>query len=259
MAATAARGRPHLVVETVIVLGLSLGRSAVYSILNIINRLTIPDVPLAQQTSTMNQAVTPDRPWLDFAYQLAGNTFPFFHPILALYLLWRVWPPSPDGPWRAIGLDGRRIGRDVAWGVAITTVIIGPALGFYLFARELGINTTISMAGLSAAWWAIPMYVLAAFMNGALEEVVMVGYLFTRWRQAGWHRVPIILTSALIRGTYHLYQGFGGFLSNFVFGLVLGWLYTRTKRLWPLVIAHTLIDVVAFVGYHLLVGVVDWL
>lgn len=261
MGATALRGRPHLVVETVIVLGLSLGRSAVYSILNIINRLTIPDVPLGEQTSTMNQAITPDRPWLDFAYQLANNIFPFFHPILALYLLWRIWPPGlPDrSPWRAIGLDGRHLGRDIAWGVGLTTVIIGPALGFYLLARQLGINTTISMAGLSEAWWAIPMYVLAAFMNGTLEEVVMVGYLFTRWRQAGWQPWTIIITSALIRGTYHLYQGFGGFLSNLVFGLLLGWLYTRTKRLWPLIIVHTLIDVVAFVGYHLLVGVVDWL
>lgn len=257
MAATAIRGRPHLVLETVIVLGLSLGRSAVYSILNIINRLTY-EVPLNQQTSTMNSSVTPDRPWLDFMYQLANNIFPFFHPILALYLLWRIWPPQ-YAPWRAIGLDGLRVGRDVAWGVGITAVIIGPALGFYLLARELGFNTTISMGSLTEAWWTIPMYCLAAFMNGTLEEVVMIGYLFTRWKQAGWAPWAIIVTSALIRGSYHLYQGFGGFVSNIFFGLMLGWLYQRTKRLWPLVIAHTLIDVVAFVGYSLLAGVVDWL
>ena len=91
------------------------------------------------------------------------------------------------------------------------------------------------------------------------RKPVMIGYLFTRWRQAGWRPVPIVVVSALIRGTYHLYQGFGGFLSNLVFGLLLGWLYTRTKRLWPLVIAHALIDVAAFVGYSLLAGVVDWL
>ncbi|MGB3954085.1 MAG: hypothetical protein WBL05_02165 [Brooklawnia sp.] len=85
MPATAAGGRRFLVAETVLVLGLSLGRSAVYSVLNIINRLTIPDRPLGEQTSTMNASVTPDRPWLDFAYQLANNTFPFFQPALALY------------------------------------------------------------------------------------------------------------------------------------------------------------------------------
>lgn len=258
MPATAAGGRRYLVAETVIVLGLSLGRSAVYSILNIINRLTLPELPLGEQTSTMNTSVTPDRPWLDFGYQLANNTLPFFQPALALYLLWRVWPPR-QAPWRAIGLDGRRIGRDVGWGVGIAVVILGPALGFYLLARRLGINTTIVMADLTETWWTIPMYLLAAFMNGFLEEVVMIGYLFTRWRQAGWQPAVIVVVSALIRGTYHLYQGFGGFISNLVFGLLLGWLYTRTRRLWPLVIAHALIDVVAFVGYALLAGVVDWL
>ncbi|MDI9628644.1 MAG: type II CAAX endopeptidase family protein [Acidobacteriota bacterium] len=258
MAATAARGRPHLVVETVIVLGLSLGRSAVYSILNIINRLTLPDLPLAEQSSTMNSSVTPDRPGLDLAYQLANNLFPFFHPMLALYLLWRIWSP-PHAPWRAIGLDGRHVGRDVVWGSGLAAAILGPALGFYLLARQIGINTTVVMADLAPAWWTIPMYVLAAFMNGFLEEVVMIGYLFTRWRQSGWHPVPIVVISALIRGMYHLYQGFGGFLSNLVFGLLLGWLYTRTKRLWPLVIAHALIDVAAFVGYALLADAFDWL
>ena len=138
-------------------------------------------------------------------------------------------------------------------------MILGPALAFYLLARQLGINTTIVMADLTEAWWTIPMYVLAAFMNGCLEEVVMIGYLFTRWRQAGWQPAVIVVVSALIRGTYHLYQGFGGFISNLVFGLLLGWLYTRTRRLWPLMIAHALIDVVAFVGYALLAGVADWL
>ncbi|MEA5120589.1 MAG: CPBP family intramembrane glutamic endopeptidase [Propionibacterium sp.] len=257
MAATAARTRPRLVLETLLILGISLGKSAVYSILNIINRLTY-QVPLSEQTSTMNSAVTPDRPWLDLAYQLANNLLPFCAPFLAIYLLWRIWPPGPS-PWRAIGLDGRRVGRDIALGVGLALLILGPALGFYLLARQLGINTTIVMADLGSDWWTIPMYCLAAFQNGFLEEVVMIGYLTTRWRQSGWHPGAAIAVSALIRGSYHLYQGFGGFISNLVFGLLLGWLYQRTRRLWPLVIAHTVIDITAFVGYSLLAGVVGWL
>ena len=70
-----------------------------------------------------------------------------------------------------------------------------------------------------------------------------------RWAGGKWR---IILTSALIRGSYHLYQGFGGFVGNLVMGLVFGWFYTRTKRVMPLVVAHTILDVVAFVGYALL-------
>lgn len=87
----------------------------------------------------------------------------------------------------------------------------------------------------------------------------MVGYLFTRWRQAGWSVLTVIVTSALIRGTYHLYQGLGGFLGNVAMGLVLGWVYSRTRRVMPLVVAHFLLDVVAFVGYTLVGPHVDWL
>ncbi|NLJ52679.1 MAG: CPBP family intramembrane metalloprotease, partial [Intrasporangiaceae bacterium] len=132
-------------------------------------------------------------------------------------------------------------------------------LAFYLFAVAIGINTNVSPANLTAAWWTVPILVGRAFMNGILEEVVMIGYLFTRWTQAGlqiWH---VILASAVLRGCYHLYQGFGGFVGNIVMGIVFGWLYTRTRRVMPLVIAHTLLDVFAFVGYTLLRDHVSWL
>jgi len=42
-------------------------------------------------------------------------------------------------------------------------------------------------------------------------------------------------------------------------GLVFGWLYHRWGRVTPLVVAHTLMDTVAFVGYALLAGHVGWL
>ncbi len=42
-------------------------------------------------------------------------------------------------------------------------------------------------------------------------------------------------------------------------GLVFGRFWQRTNRLWALVAAHTLIDVVAFLGYAVLAGQVGWL
>jgi len=48
-------------------------------------------------------------------------------------------------------------------------------------------------------------------------------------------------------------------LGNVVLGLVFGRVWQRTNRLWPLVVGHTVIDVVAFVGYALLVRHVSWL
>ena len=70
---------------------------------------------------------------------------------------------------------------------------------------------------------------------------------------------PPEVAQAVLRGAYHLYQGLGGFVGNVVMGLVFGRVWQRTNRLWALVGAHTLIDVVAFLGYALLAGVVSWL
>jgi len=60
------------------------------------------------------------------------------------------------------------------------------------------------------------------------------------------------LASATLRGAYHLYQGIGPFFGNLAMGLVFNEYYRRSRRTMPLVVAHTLLDVVAFVGYWLL-------
>ena len=48
-------------------------------------------------------------------------------------------------------------------------------------------------------------------------------------------------------------------LGNAVMGLIFGFLFLRWRRAAPMIVAHTLIDGVAFVGYALLVGHVSWL
>jgi membrane protease YdiL (CAAX protease family) len=55
--------------------------------------------------------------------------------------------------------------------------------------------------------------------------------------------------SSVVRGSYHLYQGFGGFVGNLVMGLVFCRAYRRWGRVMPLVVAHGLIDTVTFVGW----------
>jgi len=251
--------RRGLVAEGLVVLGLSLGSSAAYAILRIIDRLTV-NVPLNRQSSSLNNSVTPDRPWLDLAYQLANIGFALVPVVLALYLLGRIHPPSATlSPGRFIGLDSRRPGRDLAVGALLAALIGIPGLGLYLAARALGLNTQVAAANLSGAWWTVPVLLLAAAQNATLEEVVMVGYLFTRLRQVGW-QVPVVIgASALVRGAYHLYQGFGGFAGNLAMGLVFGLVYRRTGRVGPLVVAHTVIDVVAFIGYTLAKDHVSWL
>lgn len=246
--------RRTLHTETVLVLGVSLGASAIWAVLSILRKLTA-ETPLSAQTTRMNTSSAPDRPWLDLAYQLAGIAIALVPVVLALHLLGR----ELARPARLQGFDLTRPGRDLLLGVVLAAGIGIPGLGLYLAARELGLNTTIAAANLPSVWWAVPVLILASVQNAVLEEVLMVGYLFTRWAQAGWTTIAIIVTSALVRGSYHLYQGFGGFIGNVAMGLILGWVYARTRRVMPLVIAHTVLDVVAFVGYALVAPHVTWL
>ena len=63
-----------------------------------------------------------------------------------------------------------------------------------------------------------------------------------------------------MRGSYHLYQGLGGFVGNAAMGAAVRLaLHPLGAGDPPLVIAHTILDVFAFVGYALLAGHVSWL
>jgi membrane protease YdiL (CAAX protease family) len=87
----------------------------------------------------------------------------------------------------------------------------------------------------------------------------MIGYLLTRLEQLRVRPWLAILISATVRGSYHLYQGFGAFVGNMVMGLIFGVLFYRWRRVLPFIIAHSLIDAGAFIGYALLHGKVSWL
>lgn len=228
--------RARVRAEIWIVLGLSLGQSAVYAVLSLLIKLT--DGGLRSSTASLN-ASRADQQWLDLTLQVLSILFALVPVALALYLL----------AGRSIGLDRRSPGRDVAVGVGLAAVIGIPGLGVYALGRALGVTAEIVLAPETVYWWTVVILVAAALQNGLLEEVVVVGYLHTRLRDLGWSVWPIIVVSALLRGAYHLYQGFGQALGNVVMGLVFGWWFQRTGRVLPLVVAHTLLDVVAFVGY----------
>ncbi len=238
--------RRRLGAEVWIVLGLSLGQSAVYSVISLVAKLTA-GAPLASQQATLNASASP-RPYLDLTYQLAGIAFTLVPVALALWLL----SGSGRSAVRRLGLDPGRPLRDLTWGAGLAAAIGLPGLGLYAAGRALGITAQVVPEALSAVWWAVPVLLLQAVKNAVLEEVVVVGYLTTRLRELGWPRVGVTAASAVLRGSYHLYQGFGPFLGNAVMGVVFAEFFRRRGRVMPLVVAHTLLDVVAFVGYRYL-------
>jgi len=229
------------------VLAISLGASAVYSVVSLVAKLTA-ERPLNQQTATLNPSIAPSRPWLDLTYQLLGVVFAVVPALFAVHLLQK----DPGDARGTLGLDLKRPLFDLGTGAGLAAVIGIPGLALYVAARNLGLNATVVPAALPEIWWAVPVLVLAAAQNAILEEFVVVGYLLTRLRELGWSARSAIVASAVLRGTYHLYQGVGAGVGNLIMGLVFGWFFTRTRRVLPLVVAHTILDIVSFVGYALL-------
>ena len=239
--------------EIVAVFAVSLGASGLYALVSFIGSLTAKQ-SLGKQTAVLNGTLAPGRPLLDLFLQLLNITLALGPVLLVLYLLAR----AGEGP-SSIGLDARQPGRDLVKGAVLAALIGGSGLALYLIAFHIGVELNVVAENLPDIWWRIPVLLLSAFQNATVEEVIVVGYLLSRLDRLGVRPSRAIALSALIRGSYHLYQGAGAFIGNAAMGAIFAILYRRWGRVTPLIIAHFLIDAVAFVGYALLAGHVSWL
>jgi membrane protease YdiL (CAAX protease family) len=209
---------------------------------------------LSAQNAVLNGSQAPGRPLLDLWLQLTDIASGLIPVLLVAHFLMRSGERFKD-----LGIDASRPRIDVLRGMAVAAAVGGAGLAFYLIVHASGANLTVVPEDLPNVWWRIPVLILSAAQNGIAEEVLVLGYLLRRLSQLGWSPTRALLLASTLRGSYHLYQGFGGFAANFVMGLIFGWLFLRWKRAMPFIVAHTLMDSVAFVGYALLAGHVGWL
>jgi uncharacterized protein len=232
-------------IEIAVVLAVSFGLSAYTAFLQLIEAVLLG---LAGQRVALNPRRSPFD-LIDLGLNLAVVFQLVAWGLLAVYLLWR----SGFGPAQ-IGLGRVRWRPDVLGGVGLAALIGLPGLGLYVAARALGLSAHVEPAELYDTWWRIPVLIITAFANGWAEEVIVVAFLLTRLRQLRVNPLAAVLASSLLRGAYHLYQGFSAGLGNVVMGLVFAYVWQRTGRLWPLIVAHGIIDTVAYVGYALAAG-----
>jgi membrane protease YdiL (CAAX protease family) len=219
--------------EVVVVLLLSFLGSAVFAIIDLLS------APIA------GVYVAAGNPSNELAKQIFGVVFGLAPVYLVLHLVRR----TGEGV-RAIGLDGDRPGEDLRRGVVLFALVGAAGIGVYLGAVALHVNRYVIPVPLGH-WWTPLALVLNAAEAALKEEVIVVAYLVTRLQQLGWSDRRAIGASSVLRGSYHLYQGFGGFAGNLAMGVLFAWLFTKTRRAWPLVVAHLLLDVAAGVGFLL--------
>jgi membrane protease YdiL (CAAX protease family) len=239
--------------ELWLVFALSLGADGVRAVVQLLADAT-KGQSLTSQTASIVTSKATGRPWFDLIFQLIGLAAG----VVPVFLVWHFLLRSDEG-LPDLGIDDKQPRRDLMAGAGIAAVIGGAGLGLYLGAHALGLALTVVPENLPAVWWRIPVLFLAALQNAALEEVLVLGFLLHRLRQLGWSDNRALALSALVRGSYHLYQGLGGFAGNAIMGVIFGRIYQRYGRVMPLLIAHTLMDSVAFIGYAELAGRVSWL
>ena len=242
--------RRGLRIEIAVVLAVTFGLSAYTALLKLIEAVLLG---LSGQVVALNPRRSPFD-LIDLGLNLSWVFQLLAWGALGLYLLWR----SGLGPSQ-IGVGRIQWRPDLLGGLGLALLIGLPGLAFYLLSRKLGINADVEPAELYDTWWRIPVLLLVSFANGWAEEIIVVGFLLTRLRQLRFSPLAAVVITSLLRGLYHLYQGGGAGLGNVAMGLVFGYVYLRTGRLWPLIVAHAVIDSVAFVGYALAAGHLNWL
>jgi membrane protease YdiL (CAAX protease family) len=226
--------RRTLIEETLVVLSLSVLASAVYAILDLLSApLRGVVVAVGDQSAR-------------FSYQLVGFAFGLAPVFLVLHLVRR-----DQEDLVAIGLQTDRPRSDAARGAWLFAIVAAGGLAIYLGAVALGVNRFVVPVPPMGHWWTVPALVLNAAQAALLEEIIVLGYLVTRLQQLSWSPAAAVVAAAVLRGGYHLYQGWGGFVGNLLMGLLFGTLFLRWRRTWPFVLAHFLLDVAAGVGFLL--------
>lgn len=150
-----------------------------------------------------------------------------------------------DGGAAAVGLVGLPALSMIAWSAGLTLGALAIILIFRETARFLGVpETPLLRALLPRTRRERTLFGVVSLAAGTGEEVAYRGYL-----------IPVLATvtglgpaavlSTLVFGVLHAYQGWLGVLRTGVMGAMLAAGFLASGSLWPPIIAHVLIDVLA--------------
>ncbi len=160
---------------------------------------------------------------------------------------------------RGLGLHGGWKAADSAYVPAqlVGHFVVSIALGLLLTRagylrtepRALGVLENLAAQPVAQA---LAGALLVAVLAGICEEVAFRGYLIPRLESAGLPTVAAVTISALAFGLVHV-PGYGWLASLpklLSFGLPVGFYFAHRRSLWPVMVAHFLVD---FTGLALLV------
>lgn len=154
--------------------------------------------------------------------------------------------------WRRGWRPFRTTTRPFAWtdllrGLGVWVATILAVWGWILFCRIAfpGISAVAlqtRFGGHPSTWIVVPF----VLFNAVFEELLWLSLGMIAFRRLG--RSAAGALSVALRVAIHVYQGPLALLSIVPMGAAFTIYYLRTYRLWPLIIAHALQDLIAFAG-----------
>jgi membrane protease YdiL (CAAX protease family) len=134
------------------------------------------------------------------------------------------------------------------FGLAFATYVVYVATWYISAALGLQPGYAGSYRELAAHDLSLQAVIAVSLLNPFYEEVFLCGYLVTVAKDSG--RLSAGVNGSIaIRLVCHLYQGGVGVLTIVPLGLLFTWWYARTGRLWPVLVAHALIDLTSMLQF----------
>jgi membrane protease YdiL (CAAX protease family) len=153
--------------------------------------------------------------------------------------------------WRELGAEAMGIasaswGSVFAWTVGLSLVALILLWAFLLFRKVAGIRESALLVQLLPKTGTEKvLFVFLSFAAGVGEEIAYRGYLIPALTLLlGWDWGAAILSSAIF-GLLHAYQGWLGIARTAALGLVLASSFILSGVLWPAILAHAILDLIA--------------
>jgi uncharacterized protein len=161
--------------------------------------------------------------------------------VLGSFLYARGWT------FKRVGLAPRHIDTLIGVGIAIGAYTTYAALWILASAVKLQPAYLHGASSVVSGHFAMPTVVATSIVNALFEEIFVCGYVICAAKETG-HLAIGVNASITIRLAYHLYQGGAGVVGIVPFGLISAVWFSKTGRLWPVVVAHALTDFAGLAG-----------
>ena len=140
----------------------------------------------------------------------------------------------------------------VAGLAAYTVVGLVDGVVSVILGRDLVDNARIFAVDYQSTWYSATLsFLTASAIFPFLEELYFRGVL-VRWFGDRLPGAVAIVIGAVVFAAYH--ENWDYAPSLFVLGLIVGWVYLKTKSLWPAVLAHGIYNAVIDVSGYLTPG-----